>query len=75
MLCVCSKSYVFEIALKIKQVNITSQERSPKMLIKEHLLIWNLVFINSRNIYLYNYQTETAIFIATTHEKTIMADV
>ena len=25
------------------------------------------------NIYLYNYQTETAIFLATKHEKTIMA--
>ena len=25
------------------------------------------------NIYLYNYQTETAIFLATKHKKTIMA--
>ena len=25
------------------------------------------------NIYLYNYPTETAIFIATPHEKTLMA--
>ena len=25
------------------------------------------------NIYLYNYQSETAIFLATKHEKTIMA--
>ena len=27
------------------------------------------------NIYLYNYPTETAILIATPHEKTLMADI
>ena len=39
----------------------------------EHLLIWNSETIQSLNIYLYNYQSETAIFLATKHEKTIMA--
>ena len=40
---------------------------------KEHLLIWNSETTQNLNIYLYNYQTETAIFLATKHEKTIMA--
>ena len=36
---------------------------------KEHLLIWNSETTQNLNIYLYNYQTETAIFLATKHEK------
>ena len=40
---------------------------------KEHLLIWNSETTQNLNIYLYNYQTETAFFLATKHEKTIMA--
>ena len=40
---------------------------------KEHLLIWKSETTQNLNIYLYNYQTETAIFLATKHEKTIMA--
>ena len=40
---------------------------------KEHLLIWNSETTQNLNIYLHNYQTETAIFLATKHEKTIMA--
>ena len=40
---------------------------------KEHILIWNSETTQNLNIYLYNYQTETAIFLATKHEKTIMA--
>ena len=40
---------------------------------KEQLLIWNSETTQNLNIYLYNYQTETAIFLATKHEKTIMA--
>ena len=40
---------------------------------KEHLLIWNSETTQNLNIYLYNYQTETAIFLATNHGKTIMA--
>ena len=40
---------------------------------KEHLLIWKSETTQNLNIYLQNYQTETAIFLATKHEKTIMA--
>ena len=39
---------------------------------KEHLLIWNSETTQNLNIYLHNYQTKTAIFLATKHEKTIM---
>ena len=39
---------------------------------KEHLLAWNSEITENLNIYLYNYQREIAIFIATKHEKTIM---
>ena len=49
---------------KYKPVRITQ---------KEHLLIWNSETTQNLNIYLYNYQTETAIFLATKHEKAIMA--
>ena len=50
---------------KYKPVRITQQ--------KEHRLIWNSETTQNLNIYLHNYQTETAIFLATKHEKTIMA--
>ena len=50
---------------KHKTVRITQQ--------KEDLLIWNSENTQNLNIYLHNYQTETAIFLATKHEKTIMA--
>ena len=36
---------------------------------KEHLLIWNSETTQNLNIYLPNYQTQTAIFLATKHEK------
>ena len=49
---------------KYKPVRITQ---------KEHLLIWNSETTQNLNIYLYNYQTETASFLAAKHEKTIMA--
>ena len=49
---------------KYKPVRITQQ--------KEHLLIWNSETTQNLNIYLHNCQTETAIFLATKHEKTIM---
>ena len=39
---------------------------------KEHLLIWKSKTTQNLNIYLYNYQTETAIFLARKHEKIIM---
>ena len=38
---------------------------------KEHLLIWNSETTQNLNIYLYNYQTETSIFLATKHKKTV----
>ena len=50
---------------KYKRVRLTQQ--------KEHLLIWNSETAQNLNIYLHNYQTETAIFLATKHGKTIMA--
>ena len=51
------------------------QKYKPVMIIqqKEHLLIWNSETTPNLNIYLHNYQTETAIFLATKHGKTIMA--
>ena len=48
---------------KYKPVRITQ---------KEYLLIWISETSQKLNIYLYNYQTETPIFIASKHEKTIM---
>ena len=56
-------------ANKYKPANISG---SPKI---EHLLIWNSETTQNLNIYLYNYQTETAIFLTRKHEKTIMAAV
>ena len=53
----------FEIMYK--PVNI----HTVKIIQKEHLLIWNSETTQNLNIYLYNYQTETAIFLATKHEK------
>ena len=50
---------------KYKPVRITQK--------KEYLLIWSSETTQNLNIYLYNYQTETAIFLATKHEKTIIA--
>ena len=49
---------------KYKPVRITQR--------KEHLLIWNSETTQNLNIYLQNYQTETAIFLATKNEKTII---
>ena len=47
---------------KYTPVRITQQQ-------KEHLLIWNSEITQILNIYLHNYQTQTAIFLATKHEK------
>ena len=64
---ICCKGSTSYIAIyrNYKPVRITQQ--------KEHLLIWNSETTQNLNIYLHNYQTETAIFLATKHEKTIMA--
>ena len=56
---------------KIKPVNM--QSRSPKTLMKKDLQISISVVTLNSNIYLYSYKTETVIFIASKHEKTIMA--
>ena len=37
-----------------------------------HLLIWNSETTQNLNIHLYNYETETAIFLVTKQEKTII---
>ena len=50
---------------KYKPVRITQQ--------KEHMLQWNSETTQNLNIYLHNYQTETAIFLATKHEKIVIA--
>ena len=50
-----SKVYTSQYTVKITQ--------------KEHLLIWNSETTQNLNIYLYNYQTKAAIFLATKHEK------
>ena len=68
---ICVRPFSFaksQQALEIKPVNIQSRSRTKK----KHLLIWNSEILQNLNIYLYNNQTETAIYIATKHEKTIM---
>ena len=55
---------------KIKPVNI--QSRSSRTLIKRTPADMELSIYLKPYIYLYNYKTETASFIATKHEKTIM---
>ena len=50
-------------------IEIINQSGSPK----KNMLIWNSETTQNLNIYLHNYQTETAILLATKHEKTIMA--
>ena len=54
-------------SLQIKAVKILV--KIIQDLIKRTSEISNLVTTQNRNIYFYNYQTETAIFIATKHEK------
>ena len=61
-ICKGSRGYIY-IYRKYKPVRITQQ--------KEHVLIWNSETTQNLNIYLHNYQTETAIFLGTKHEKTI----
>ena len=53
-----------------QRVNKLYQKYKPvRITQKEHLLIWNSETTQNLNIYLRNYQTETAIFLATKHEK------
>ena len=57
---------------KIKPVNIQSRSSS-RTLIKRTPADMELSIYLKPYIYLYSYKTETVIFIATKHEKTIMA--
>ena len=59
----------------LQRVNKLYRKCKPLRIIqqKEHLLIWNSKTNQNLNIYLHNYQTETIIFLATKHEKTITA--
>ena len=69
-----SKNYLKPLWLgswRVEPVNI--QLRSPRTLIKRTPADIELSVTQSLNIYLYNYQTETTIFIVTKHEKTIFA--
>ena len=67
------KLYVFD-PFHLQRANMLYRKYKPvRMTQKEHLLIWNSKTTQNLNIYLYNYQTETAILLATKHEKTIMA--
>ena len=52
---------VSKLYRKYKPVRITQR--------KEHQLIWNSETTQILNIYLHNYQTETAFLLATKHEK------
>ena len=54
-----SRVLLFHLS-KVQPVRITQQ--------KEHLLIWNSETTQNINMYLHNYQTETAIFLVTKHE-------
>ena len=56
---------------KIKPVNI--QSRSARTLIKRTSADMELSIYLKPYIYLYSYKTETAFFLTTKHEKTIMA--
>ena len=55
----------------LQRVNKLYQKYTPVRITqqKEHLLIWNSETTQNLNIYLHNYQTQTAIFLATKHEK------
>ena len=55
----------------LQRVNKLYQKYAPVSITqqKEHLLIWNSETTQNLNIYLHNYQIQTAIFLATKHEK------
>ena len=58
----------------LQSVNKLYQKYAPVTITqqKEHLLIWNSETTQNLNIYLHNYQTQTAIFLATKHEKKLV---
>ena len=66
------KLYVFDPFHLQMSIKLYRKYKPVRITQKEHLLIWNSETTQNLNIYLYNYQTETAIFPATKHEKTIM---
>ena len=53
----------------MQRVNKLYIEKPVRITQQEHLLILNSETTQNLNIYLHNYQTETAIFLATKHEK------
>ena len=70
---VCLRSFSFAKGQQaFESINLYSQY-TVKITQKGHLLMWNSKTTQNLSIYPYNYQTETAIFLAAKHEKTIMA--
>ena len=60
----------FHLQRSNKLSKASTSQYTVKMTRKEHLLTWNSETTQNLNIYLYNYQTETATFLTTKHEKT-----
>ena len=71
IICVRSFSFGPTSFQKYKQVNIQQFRRRSTP--KKNICWYNSESTQNLNIYLYNYQTETAIFLAAKHEKTVMA--
>ena len=71
IICVRSFSFGPTNFRKYKQVNI--QQYRIHSTPKKNICRYNSESTQNLNIYLYNYQTETSIFVATKHEKTVMA--
>ena len=72
LLCIIALYYAFHLKRAKKLSNFISQYIAK--IAQWHLMIWNSETTQNLNIYLYDYQTKTAIFLLTTkHKKTIMA--
>ena len=69
LFCMCWVLFICKGSTNYRKYNQSEQRITQQ---KGHLLIWNSETTQNLNIYLHNYQTETAIFLATKHEKTIM---
>ena len=61
------------VILEIETADLSYDFTSVVLIFNMTLLILLLDPFHLQNIYLYNYQTETAIFIAATYEKTVIA--
>ena len=73
IICVRSFSFGPTSFRKYKQVNRTIQQLRIHSTPKKNICRYNSETTQNLNIYLYNYQTETAISLATKLEKTVMA--